>query len=364
MSSSSDLVRRIFIAHAEHDREAFCTSAEELIADERRKNHHVFASELERILRNEMATPSLQTKSMMLLGMPTDELPRDVERGIVLVEIIQPRRSLGDLVLADSVRADLQRILNENRHSELLGSFGLKAASKFLFCGPPGCGKTVAAETIAQGLYLPLVLVRFDAVVSSYIGETAANLRKVFDFAQSRPMVMLFDEFDAIGKSRTALEEHGELKRVVNSFLQMLDGFKGSALMIAATNHQDLLDSALWRRFDEIVLFDKPDLNHIKQLLLKNFNQIEINPSTRLATRAKALVGMSHADIERIAYDSIKQSVLRNTKQIEPEVFEEAIQRQRKRVAITERNQTITPKRAKVSQVSSQKEQPSQPRRK
>ena len=131
----------------------------------------------------------------------------------------------------------------------------------------PGCGRTVSAEAIAAELYLPLALVRFDAVVSSYLGETAANLRKVFDFARSRPMVVLFDEFDAIGKDRASLEEHGEIKRVVNSFLQILDGFRSDTVAIAATNHQGLLDPALWRRFDEIVFFDMPCAAAIEDLL-------------------------------------------------------------------------------------------------
>ncbi len=172
--------------------------------------------------------------------------------------MFEPARRLTDLVLDEATRKTLERIVDENRKADLLKTYGSRPANRILFCGPPGCGKTVSAEAIAAELYLPLALVRFDAVVSSYLGETAANLRKVFDFARSRPMVVLFDEFDAIGKDRASLEEHGEIKRVVNSFLQILDGFRSDTVAIAATNHQGLLDPALWRRFDEIVFFDMP----------------------------------------------------------------------------------------------------------
>src|SRR5262249_4991728 len=143
-------------------------------------------------------------------------------------------------------------------------------------CGPPGCGKSVVAEGLAHDLYLPLATVRFDAVVSSYLGETGANLRKVFDFARGRPVVLLFDEFDAIGKHRTALDEHGELKRVVTSFLQLLDSFHAETLTIAATNHQGLLDPALWRRFDEILYFPPPNSEETESLLCRHFQQLPL----------------------------------------------------------------------------------------
>ncbi len=208
--------------------------------------------------------------------------------------------------------------------------------AKVLFCGPPGCGKTVAAEALARELYLPLATVRFDAVVSSYLGETAANLRKVFDFARSRPLVLFFDEFDAIGKHRTAADEHGELKRVVNSFLQMLDSFRSETLTVAATNHQGLLDSALWRRFDEIVMFPKPTPEEIETLLCRQFRQITVGHSVNLGEAARSLEGFSHADVERVAQDSIKQPVLMEKQWVEPDVLSAAIARQHDRLAVTD----------------------------
>jgi SpoVK/Ycf46/Vps4 family AAA+-type ATPase len=172
--------------------------------------------------------------------------------------------------------------------------------------------------------------------VSSYLGETAANLRKVFEFARSRPLVLLFDEFDAIGKHRTAFDEHGELKRVVNSFLQLLDGFRAETLTVAATNHQGLLDSALWRRFDEIVLFPKPTREEIETLFCRQFRQLTVSHSLRLTEVAGGLEGLTHADVERVAQDAIKQTLLGGQEQIEVEVLDAAVARQRERIAVTE----------------------------
>ncbi|MCL5282203.1 MAG: AAA family ATPase [Planctomycetes bacterium] len=335
MSTTGELVRRIVQAFMIGDASSFRTAAEEYIAEERRKNHHVLARDIEKLLLNGASTTA-SARTLALIGTQSSDLPRDKERGTVLVEIIEPKRTLESLVLAEGIRNTLSAVIHENRHADVLRSYGLRPASKILFCGPPGCGKTVAAEGVAQALYLPLVLVRFDAIVSSYLGETAANLRKVFDFVRTRPMVALFDEFDAIGKSRTAEEEHGELKRVVNSFLQMLDRFRGETLLIAATNHQGLLDSALWRRFDEILFFDRPDTEAIREILVRNTTQLGLEQGTDLERLSRGLCGMSHADIERIALDATKASILMNRHPIEAEALIASAENQRRRVSLTD----------------------------
>lgn len=339
MSTAGELVRKMILAHASSDARAFRAAVEEYIAEERKKNHHVLARDLERVLVNGTHSWTTSNGSFALLGIPDQDLPRDKERGTVLVEVIEPRRTLDDLVLVQAARETLIRLITENRRADLLRSYGLKPSSKVLFCGPPGCGKTVAAETVAEALHLPLVLVRFDAVISSYLGETASNLRKVFTFARSRQMVMLFDEFDAIGKHRMAVEEHGELKRVVNSFLQMLDGFRGDSLLIAATNHQGLLDPALWRRFDEVILFERPGQSAIAELLRRNLHQIGIAPGVVLKEKADELHGSSHADIERIAREAIKATVLDGLPCVYADVLDRAIARYRTRVALIDAGQ-------------------------
>lgn len=342
MPTTGESIRKMLVAHYKSDEEAFRTAIEEYIAEEQRKNHHVVARDLQRLLGNYGGSHATELDSLALLGVPSHNLPHDKERGVLLVDVSEARRSLDTLVLSEPIRAAVIRLIRENRCTDILRAHGLKPMRKVLFCGPPGCGKTVAAEAIARELYLPLVLVRFDAIVSSYLGETAANLRKVFDFARTRPMLLLFDEFDAIGKQRTLEDEHGELKRVVNSFLQMLDSYKGEALIIAATNYQGLLDNALWRRFDDILYFDKPDVATIHALLLGYLRQVEMAPDVQLKPLAERLVGMSHADIERIANDTIKETVLKNSPILMPEILEEAVQRQLARTEISTRTSSVS----------------------
>lgn len=335
MSTTGEIIRKMIHSQVKGDKAGFRAAVEEFVKEERRKNHHILARDIERFLKNG-AISSDFSDSLTLIGANNDDLPRDKERGVFLVEIIEPKRTLETIVISWEIRKQLDLIVQENHKGEILRTYGLRPISRVLFCGPSGCGKTVGAETVAQALYLPLVLVRFDAVVSSYLGETAANLRKVFDFARTRPMVILFDEFDAIGKHRTDEEEHGELKRVVNSFLQMLDNYRGETLIIAATNHQGLLDSALWRRFDEIVYFDRPGPEAIEEVLRRNVRQIGLEPTINLSKVSSDLVGLSHADAERIALQAVKSTVLANQKAISLGALQESIESQKKRVALTQ----------------------------
>lgn len=344
MSQSSEAIQKLLLAHFEGDENGFCDAARSIIKEERRLNHSVFANELERILKK--ANGEAPSKTFFAaLSANNGNMPKDNDKDASLIDLSQPSVEVNDLVLAPSLGEGLDRIIRERRSSEVLRSHGMKPASKILFCGPPGCGKTMAASALADALYLPLATVRFDAVVSSYLGETAANLRKVFDYARVRPVLLFFDEFDAIGKQRTAIDEHGELKRVVNSFLQMLDSFHSETLAVAATNHQGLLDPALWRRFDDILLFEKPSAVEIEQLLCRYFQQINLGKSIRIKAISKRLLGMSHADIQRIANDAIKDVVMNERESVTPSVLNNAIERQEQRVRITAAEvQVVQPK--------------------
>jgi len=335
VTTTSESIRKLLLAHFEGDAEGFRSAAREYINEERRKNHQVVARDLERLLATYNGLSVVRgNNGLSPLPGGSRDVPKDKERDVALIEMFEPARRLSDLVLDEPTRKTLERIIDENRKGDLLKTYGARPANRILFCGPPGCGKTVSAEAVATELYLPLALVRFDAVVSSYLGETAANLRKVFDFARSRPMVVLFDEFDAIGKDRASLEEHGEIKRVVNSFLQILDGFRSDTVAIAATNHQGLLDPALWRRFDEIVFFDMPGTAAIEDLLGRNLRQVSIHPAVDLRVLAESLVGLSHADVERIARDAVKDMLLSEPGPVTPAAIEGASHRQRRRTAV------------------------------
>lgn len=327
-----ELLRKLFLSHRRRNDEEFHAVALEVIAEEEKKNNHRLARDLMRILENGRSAMPVRPEAPVNV----EALPIDRERQTQLVDIRQPDRRMQDILLSKETAAAVERILQEYRKAELLRVHGLRPDAKLLFCGPPGCGKTLCSEIIASELGLPLLYTRFDAIVSSYLGETAANLRRVFEYASSGRWVVLFDEFDAIGKARDDATEHGELKRVINSFLQMLDGFSAPSILIAATNHEQLLDPALWRRFDEILMFPRPSVHEIRSLLgmkLKNFPRSGID----LKTAATQLKGMSHADVERVCWDAIKATVLQDKDSVAKETFDQSVKQQRGRLAITAR---------------------------
>jgi SpoVK/Ycf46/Vps4 family AAA+-type ATPase len=169
--------------------------------------------------------------------------------------------------------------------------------------------------------------------VSSYLGATAANIRRIFDLAQSRPLVLFIDEIDTIAKHRDAQDDHGELKRVVTALLQLIDWFRGPSLLIAASNHQDLLDSALWRRFDQVVQFVNPTSQQIVALLARLLRQIQMERTVKLELAAQELLGLSFADVERCALDSMKMAILAGSK-VTPEILKDATTAQRRRARV------------------------------
>ncbi len=302
--ASGNLLRQLIKTGTEGDPDAFRRVSENVIREERDKKHHLLANDLEQILYGRANTLSFNSVQL------TDRLPRDKERNLPLMEMVEPVRSLDDIVLSDVNSSIINEILEEHHRSEVLKSYGLKASDRILFCGPPGCGKTLSAEVIASELGLPLGVVRIDSVISSYLGETAANLRMVFDFISKHPIIVLFDEFDAIGKERSDSADHGELKRVVNAFLQMLDSYQGGSILIAATNHEKILDSAVWRRFDEILFFEPPNSTQLKNLLTVKLRGVRREFELEDLTISGLFKGMSYADVERVLRRAIKEMVL------------------------------------------------------
>ena len=328
--TNSEILQKMFAAFAKGDDHAFKDAALQYISEEKRKNHHILARELEKILARANGSAGFASRSLDFMGRASGYLPQDKNRATDLVEVCEAQQDLEELVLVTETREALQRIISENKRGDLLRSHGVKPSHKLLFYGPPGCGKTVAAEALAKKLYFPLVTVRFDAVISSYLGDTAANLRQVFDFARRQPMVLFFDEFDAVGKRRDDGDEHGELKRVVNSFLQMLDGFLGESIVVAATNHEGMLDPALWRRFDEIVAFMRPDADAIEAVLRQTFRQQKLSSGVSLRDMAERLAdapSVAHADAERVARDAIKAALLESQSSISEATAQMALHR-------------------------------------
>lgn len=305
--ANGKILRQLIKAGASGDTDAFRRASEAVIQDERQKQHHLLANDLEQMLYGEYLKPVKQSGRSVLPIPPVDK-----ERGLPLLDIRQAQRPLEEMVLSVSSNTAIEELLEEHRRADVLRSFGMKPSGKVIFHGPPGCGKTLAAEVIAFELDLPLAIVRLDALVSSFLGETAANLRKVFDFIAEYQMVALFDEFDAIGKERADSSEHGELRRVVNAVLQMMDAYQGKSLILAATNHEQILDSAIWRRFDETIDFPLPTSEQIQQILSLKLRgvrrQFELDEKPLLDLFSKR----SGADIERIVRRAVKRMILRS----------------------------------------------------
>jgi len=329
--ASGDLLKRLFSSYRRGDSKEFYNAALELIAEEEQRNHHVLARDLQKILENGNGR---QTSSVRRFDL--EQIPQDRERGTTLLEIRSPQRFLNELIISPVLHEQIDVILNEYRALQILQANNLRARQKLLLAGPPGCGKTLCAEVIASELGLPLIYTRFDAVISSYLGETAANLRKVFEYAQRGTWVVFFDEFDAIGKSREDVEDHGELKRVVNTFLQLLDNFESDSIFIAATNHERLLDRALWRRFDDILFFDKPTADQIRKLIDIKLSSVR-HGDLNIDSFVDRMVGWSHADVERVCFEAMKIGLLLRQTIVTDEIFTLAYERQRRRLEIVQK---------------------------
>jgi SpoVK/Ycf46/Vps4 family AAA+-type ATPase len=325
------LLRQLIKAGANGTGEEFRAVAQKVIEEEREKNHHLLANDLERILYGE---PNDRSRSQLTKDLPP--IPTDRERNLPLLQANAPVRNFEDIVLSEPNQKVLQNVLLEQGRRDLLQSWGLRPISRLLFVGPPGCGKTLAGEVLATELGLPLVLIRFDAVVSSFLGETAANLRKVFDYIDAGRYVALFDEFDAIAKEREDVTEHGELRRVVSAFLQMMDNFRGSSILVAASNHEGMLDRALWRRFDEVLVFDRPEKKLIQELLQVKLRGVRRDFEPDDEEILAGLFGLAHADIERVLIRAIKAMALGGREFLTRDILREALAREEKRRALAD----------------------------
>ena len=304
-----ELLKKLFHSYAHGDDNAFQKVATEIIRDEESKNNRVLANALRRnlgppkSLNFSPASGPAKDGSRKLTVIPFEN-----EKQLPLVETVVPERNASDLILNRANQHLLLSLLNEFRQRDTLGAHGLRPRSRLLFCGPPGCGKTLCAEVFANEVKLPLLVASMDVLVSSLLGETATNLRKIFDFAAAQPVVLLLDEFDAIARLRDDETLNGELRRVVNSLLALIEKFRGHGFVIAATNHERQLDPAIWRRFDEVVFFERPNRSEIMRLLNLKFRNFSRDfESSEVADELK---GFSHADIERVCVNAIRRSIL------------------------------------------------------
>ena len=303
--TNSELIKQLFLSFNNKDNEAFVQAAREYIEREKRKKHTIVARELEKALYQ--TTSLADSKRRFKQNLP---IPRDTEKGFPLLEIQHFEHDFDSLILSQETKNQLERIIREFKDADILATYNLNYKKKILLCGKPGTGKTFSVQIISSMLNIPLVYIRFDAIISSYLGETAGNLRKVFDFIENGTWIVLFDEFDIIGKNRDDNHEHGEIKRVVNNLLQMLDNFKGDSILFAATNHQNMLDSAIWRRFDAVIGYELPNEATRKQLFERYLRPIKRDKKIDLGKAAKTSLGLSPGDIKMISVEAMKSAII------------------------------------------------------
>lgn len=299
----SDLVKRLFISYSRGDDAAFRSAAAEIIDEERKKNHGMLARELDALLN--AASPGRVPGASTPLTLRPLPKARDDRP---LLRVIKPDHALPDLVLGEQLRSSLDDIIRETRSASLLAAYALQPRQRLLFVGPPGTGKSASAHAIASELSLPIAVANLAAITSSYLGDTARNLEAIIGFAEAQPCLLLLDEFDTLAKERGDRDDHGELKRVVATVLQLLEDFRGESVLIATSNHAQLLDEAVWRRFDDVLAFDLPSEMQVRTLLELKLRAAQHRlPVAKLAS---SLADTAQADIERICYAAIRRMVL------------------------------------------------------
>lgn len=310
------LLTRLFKSIEGEDNTSLIKVAYSIIEDEKRKGHGNLAEKLNRILQENIAKsiaePTLKIAKSVDYKMPVDRRYR-----LPLATHITHEQLRHEMVLGDEVDSKILRIEKEYLARERLAHHGLKPRKKILLYGSSGCGKSMAAERIAWDLGLPFYKVRFDTIISSYLGESASNLQALFESLENYPCVLLLDEFDIIGKQRNLKNNDvGEIHRIVNILLGLLEEYDGESILIATTNLEGSLDKALFRRFDDFIELPKPTEIEIKELLQMSFSALNIEKNINLKLYAKEMLGMSYAIVVKIANDAAKKAIINSNKLI------------------------------------------------
>jgi SpoVK/Ycf46/Vps4 family AAA+-type ATPase len=319
---TADQVKALIRSHAEGDDERFYAIAMQVAAQAARQGHSRFAQELRDLVDQAKARAKPDSPGQRTRPVPVVR-PRGELAG--LLTAAYPQARLADLALDETVRARIDRVLLEQRQRERIHEHGFSPLRKLLLIGPPGTGKTMTAAALAGELGLPLLTIQLDGLITKYLGETAAKLRLIFDTIQQTRGVYLFDEFDALGGERTARNEVGEIRRVLNSFLQFLELDESESIVVAATNHPKLLDRALFRRFDAVVEYVLPSREIADRVMRARLALLDTS-SVDWARALDAAEGLSHGDITRAAEHAAKRAILSHRTSVDSLELVEALQ--------------------------------------
>jgi SpoVK/Ycf46/Vps4 family AAA+-type ATPase len=296
----ADLLVRLVQSGLRGDKVTFRKVVEAIIAEERAKQHKVLADKLESSLNAVPFERSVQSNGGTIMD------PRSAN----LFHEVLPQRRLADLILPPEVVQLAEGVIQEQHRVDLLRSYNLEPRNRILLVGPPGNGKTTLAEAIAEALAVPLLVVRYESVVGTYLGETANRLKKLFEYTSMRKCVLFFDEFETLGKERGDVHETGEIKRVVSSLLMQIDTLPSHVLVIGATNHPELLDRAVWRRFQVRMNLPGPTRSRLAMWFEKFEQRIGVSLGFAPATLAKRLLGSNFAEAEEFGTTVFREYIL------------------------------------------------------
>lgn len=303
------------------DDRKFLSIVLQIAAHEAKIGHSKLADELRELvdkgklsLNNESNFPRVLSASTAVINHASGDL----------FTVSHPTVSLQDIIFSDSVNAKIERFLEENKNSKKIRQHGLVPRRHLLLYGPPGTGKTLTASFIAQELHFPLFTVRMDSLITKYMGETSVKLRSIFDYISHNRGVYLFDEFDSIGSKRTMENDVGEIRRVLNTFLQLMDEHHSDSLIISATNHKEILDNALYRRFDDVIEYDLPDEKGLLKLIRNRFINFDLYISD-WDSLLNVASGLSYAEVSKCCDDAIKFAIITNKKKLQQSDLEKTL---------------------------------------
>jgi SpoVK/Ycf46/Vps4 family AAA+-type ATPase len=301
--ATADQIKALVKSFADGDSDRFRSVTLQIAAKSAKRGQTDFAAELrdllDRVKRTQVAVGQLRA---VPIARPTGELAS-------FVTASYPSTRLSEMVLADDVRNRLQEVIRQHRQRELLRTHKLNPKRKLLLIGPPGCGKTMTADALAGECHLPLMFVQLHSLITKFLGETAAKLHLVFDAMSETTGVYLFDEFDALGATRTSANDVGEIRRVLNSFLQFMERDDSDSIVIAATNLVEMLDPALFRRFDDVIVYKLPTATMARELIQNRLSAFDISKVVWKNVTGSAK-GLSHADISRACDEAAKVAVM------------------------------------------------------
>ncbi|RAI86805.1 AAA family ATPase [Algoriphagus yeomjeoni] len=299
--AAAEQIKSLIKSFGEGDESRFYATAMQIAAAEARKGHVAIAEELKKLIDKGKSSTSIVKR------LPVNAAQKELND---LLELVSPEIKLNHMVLSSEIQETLAKVIHEQRHLKKLLSHNLQPRRKLLLVGTPGSGKTMTAHALAGELGLPLFIIRLDGLISRYLGESIAKLRLIFDAMVDFRAVYLFDEFDSIGSNRTQGQDVGEIKRVLNSFLLQIEKDRSNSLIIAATNLPESLDTALFRRFDDIIQYGNPSLDQILQIYSSRIDETGITLNWDLQQLAQLSIGLSYAEVHKICEDIWKDFLI------------------------------------------------------